>query len=365
MRPILHFLQTWLPRSEQFVHAAVERSRYRSIVVSRTATQNRDTFPFRPVYSFGWFLPPPRHPTALERKGLTLSLAALCKAHRVRLVHAHHGYRLRDVRGLVRNLRLPLVVSLYGQDVTTHALAWPGDMIDTLPLAAAVIVPSRFLAARVIEDLGVPQDRIKVIAAAGVDVSWYTPTPLPHGAPEALWIGRFVPKKGVDILLEAWREVRERVPGARLRLLGLPGGPLEALARSAGGDVIVEYTDPGRRAEHVRESIRAARVVVSPSRTAPDGDAESLLLVNLEAQASGRPVVTTRHGGIPEYVDDGTTALVVEEADAPSLADALIRVLTDDELAGRMAAAGPGWARRFSREACVAQTDDLYPPEGS
>ena len=44
---------------------------------------------------------------------------------------------------------------------------------------------------------------------------------------------------------------------------------------------------------------------MSPSRTADDDSVESLLLVNLEAQASARPVVTTKHGGIPEYVRAG------------------------------------------------------------
>jgi glycosyltransferase involved in cell wall biosynthesis len=104
----------------------------------------------------------------------------------------------------------------------------------------------------------------------------------------------------------------------------------------------------------------AASVVTTPSRTGPDGDAESLLLVNLEAQASGRPVVTTRHGGIPEFVDEGSSALLVPEGDAGALADALVRVLADRDLATRMAGAGPAVAERFEVGACTARIDDLY-----
>ncbi len=110
----------------------------------------------------------------------------------------------------------------------------------------------------------------------------------------------------------------------------------------------------------MRSAITAARAVVSPSRTALDDSVESLLVVNLEAQASGRPVVTTRHGGIPEYVDDGATALVVPEADPIELAAALVRVLTDDALAARLGAAGPAWAARFDVAGCAAALDDLY-----
>ena len=99
---------------------------------------------------------------------------------------------------------------------------------------------------------------------------------------------------------------------------------------------------------------------MAPSRTTADGDAESLLLVNLEAQATGRPVVTTDHGGIPEFVRAGETALVVPEADAGALADAIVTLLRDDALAERLAAAGPEWAARFDVSGCVARVDEVY-----
>lgn len=106
--------------------------------------------------------------------------------------------------------------------------------------------------------------------------------------------------------------------------------------------------------------MRQAAVVVSPSRTAADGDSESLLVVNLEAQASGRPVVTTRHGGIPEFVEEGTSALVVAENDPAELAEGIIRLLADPELAGHLAANGPSVAARFDVTRATRQLDDLY-----
>jgi glycosyltransferase involved in cell wall biosynthesis len=71
-------------------------------------------------------------------------------------------------------------------------------------------------------------------------------------------------------------------------------------------------------------------------------------------------VVTTRHGGIPEYVDEGRTALIVPEGDADALADALIRVLADDELSARLAAAGPAFAAPLDLSRTAAQVDELY-----
>lgn len=354
MPTILHTMQRWLPLSEQFVHATVTRSRNRGVVLSRLTPENRPTFPHRPVLSLGAL--PARWPvTPIHRRIITLAIIAAARAYRARVIHHHHGYRLGELEGAVRRLSIPLVVSLHGQDVTVFAREYPGAIERVLGLASAVVVPSQFLAERVVL-LGVPEDRIRVIPS-GVAVDWFTPTPLVE-APETLFVGRFVEKKGLDVLLAAWPTVRNRVPGARLRMIG--SGPLEALARAGGTGVTVEPTDPARRAAQVRDGIRNARLVVTPSKTAADGDAETLLLVNLEAQASGRPLVTTRHGGIPEYVEDGASAVLVPENDAPALADAIVRVLTDDALAERMASAGPAVARRFDVAACTAAVDDLY-----
>jgi glycosyltransferase involved in cell wall biosynthesis len=168
-------------------------------------------------------------------------------------------------------------------------------------------------------------------------------------------VGRFVAKKGLDILAAAWPQVARAVPEARLRVLGF--GELEHVARSIPGNVEVVLS-PTRTA--VRDAMRQSRVVVSPSRTVPGDAVESLLVVNVEAQASGRPVVTTRHGGIPEYVRDGETALVVPENDAAALADALIAVLTDDSVAGRLGAAGPGWAAQFDVSLMARRVDAAY-----
>jgi glycosyltransferase involved in cell wall biosynthesis len=352
-------MQDWLPLSEQFVHSLVTGSRHRAVVFSRRTPTNRDVFPMRPVYSAGRLLPPPRPFGDTERRLLTTYLLAITARHGVRLVHHHHGYRVLDAKGAVFRRRLPWVVSLHGHDIITHAATESYYYEDAFQYVDAVIVPSQWLAARAVAlPLGLAADRVHVIPS-GVDTRVFTPVPLPaDGPPEAVFVGRFVEKKGLDTLLAAWPAVREAVPAARLRILGY--GPLEGLARSGGDGVEVEAADPTQRVPQLLRALRRATVVVTPSRTAADGDAETLLLVNLEAQATGRPVVTTRHGGIPEYVADGQTALVVPEADPAALAAALIAVVTDSDLAARLGQAGPALAARFDQRACTARVDDLY-----
>jgi glycosyltransferase involved in cell wall biosynthesis len=352
----MHYVQDWLPLSEQFVHAWVTGSARPGIVVSRKTPRNRETFPFRPVISLGRLFPPPRPFTETERRALTTALLAIGARYRIGLVHQHHGYRIRDVMGLVHRRRIPWVVSFHGHDVLTHAREWPGYYANVFGFMTAAIVPSRWLIPHVVE-LGASPDQVHVIPS-GVDTSYFTPSPLPDGPPEVLFVGRFVEKKGLDVLLDAWPRVLRAVPDATLRLLG--HGSVEDVAGGPFERVVVEQTDPVRRAGQLRDALHRATVVVTPSRTAANGDAETLLLVNLEAQASGRPLVTTRHGGIPEYVDEGNTALVVPEGEAEPLADALVRVLADDALARSMAAAGPTWARQFDVADCVARVEQLY-----
>jgi glycosyltransferase involved in cell wall biosynthesis len=297
-------------------------------------------------------------PRPLQPLVATGALTAIARREGIGLVHTHFGYRAHDVLALARRRSLPLVVSLHGHDVTAFVREWPGHYDAIFERASAVVVPSRFLAAQV-ERLGAPPAIVHVIPS-GVDTALFKPGPLPDGPPTAAFVGRFVEKKGVDVLLAAWPAVRAVIPDARLTLLGF--GPLvDMVARHSGADgVELVQPDTGRRAAQVRDVIARATVVVSPSRTGADGDAESLVLANIEAQASGRAVVTTRHGGIPEFVTDGETALVVGENDADALSDALVRVLGDRELAARLGAAGPARVSSLDVRVCSARVDDLY-----
>lgn len=344
---VLHYVPRWLEPSEQFVHAVVHATEHRAVVVAAELVDGT-TFSASDLTNLGVL---DRLPASIAGKLRTAALMWLAARRDVGLVHVHFGYRWHDVAGLVHRRSLPLVVSLHGHDAFAFADEYPEVYGDALARVDAVVVPSEFLAARAVE-IGARPAAIHVIPA-GVDLDRFAPSPVPP-EPVALFVGRFAEKKGLDVLLAAWPTVRERVPDARLRLVGY--GPLAPQVRAEEGIEVV-----GRRPHsEVAAEVRRARVVVSPSRTATDGDADTLVVVNLEAQACGRPVVTTRHGGIPEYVQDGHTALLVEEGDPTSLAEALVRVLSDQVLARSLGGAGPAWVEQFSVARAAARLDELY-----
>lgn len=140
-------------------------------------------------------------------------------------------------------------------------------------------------------------------------------------APIVVCVGRLCRQKGQDVLLRAWPEVTARLPRARLVLVG-DGPERGRLTREAPGSVITAGP-----AHDTVPWYRAADVVVLPSRW------EGMALAPLEAMACGRPVVVTDVGGARECLPPADTpACVVPVGDAPALAAALLRLLTDPAL---------------------------------
>ena len=158
------------------------------------------------------------------------------------------------------------------------------------------------------------------------------PGPLPE-RPSALFVGVLERYKAVDVLADAWRLAASRVPDATLHLVGrgtLRNVPLELAAELP---TQTRWTESLSTPE-VARALDDATVLVLPSRS------EGLGRVVVEAFCRGRGVVASRVGGIPDIVEDGTTGLLVPPENADALADALVRVLSDSQFAGRLGAAG-------------------------
>src|SRR5207248_73103 len=92
--------------------------------------------------------------------------------------------------------------------------------------------------------------------------------------------------------------------------------------------------------EFVRQRMAAAHAFVLPSVTAEDGDQEGTPVSLMEAQASGLPVLSTRHSGIPEVVRDGETGFLLPERDVAALAEKTLFLIEHPEICLRMGARG-------------------------
>lgn len=165
-------------------------------------------------------------------------------------------------------------------------------------------------------------------------------------------IGNVTPPRGQDVMVRALPEIRRALPGARCLFAGDPhprGSDLDYrndlldLAREL--DVVDAVTFVGN-VDNMTDMYAACDVVVNPARVH-----ESLGRVALEALASGTPVVATRVGAVPEVLADGRHALLVGPDDPQSLAKAVVRIGTDDELRERLVAEGRAHVRDTFSEA--------------
>jgi glycosyltransferase involved in cell wall biosynthesis len=153
----------------------------------------------------------------------------------------------------------------------------------------------------------------------------------PPPAPRLAAVGRLIPIKGLDVLLDAFARARADVPGLTLELAG--EGPLEAELRAGAPEGV---TLLGRVAP-VAEVYERNAIVVVPSR------GEGFGMVALEAAERGRAAIVSDVGGLPEIVEDGRTGLVVPPEDAGALAAAIVALAGDFE---RVAAFGAAARQR-------------------
>jgi colanic acid/amylovoran biosynthesis glycosyltransferase len=221
-------------------------------------------------------------------------------------------------------------------------------------------VPSQFLADHAAAR-GFPAERIRVIPS-GIDVGSYPFRPrslAPDGRVRVTFAGRFVPKKGVLDAARAMAAVHATGLPLVCRFVGY--GPQEAALRAelARLGLPADVRD-GRQPDAVRSAFADTDLLLTPSKTADDGDAESLGLVNIEAQASGIPVVSTRHGGVPEAVSPAAGVLV-DEGDVDALAAALRELAAAPERWAAMGVAGRAHAEgRFRLTDRVRDVEEEY-----
>lgn len=263
------------------------------------------------------------------------------RRHRPEVVLAQYG--LTGARMIAAALRagVPLVVHFHGFDASDYSVL-EGEAARYQRLftdAKAIVVVSRVMAEMLI-GMGAPPEKLWV-NSCGVDLERFTPIEAGTNPPVLVSTIRLAPKKDPLLMLEAFAQVVQQVPEARLEVIG--DGPLraevEAKIQSLGlGDSVRLWGAVPSAV--VAEVLRGARAYVQHSRRAPNGDMEGLPVALLEAAATGLPIVSTHHAGIPEIVVESQTGALVNEGDANGMIAPLVQLLRDPALATRWGQAG-------------------------
>jgi glycosyltransferase involved in cell wall biosynthesis len=167
-------------------------------------------------------------------------------------------------------------------------------------------------------------------------------------------VGRLVPQKGPELLLQAAQELLPRFPETLFVFVGDgPARPaLEQLAKERG---IAEHVIFAGQRNDLPGIYAAIDIFALPSLN------EGMPMTILEALAARKAIVATRVGAIPRLILPGKTGLLIEPGDAAGLRDALARLLADEQLRSELAAAGNVWVgQNFSARAMSQKYLDLY-----
>ncbi len=257
----------------------------------------------------------------------------------------------------------PLVVWFHSEVLRPrwkYRLMYRPFLRRVLERAARVVVSSPLLAEHASE-LGDYREKCTVIPF-GIDVARFAPTPellsqaevmrARYGSPLALFVGRLVPYKGVDVLIDA-------VAGLPVTTVIVGEGPEKAALESRAAARSARIAFAGQVDNETLAALyTACDVFVLPSVTR----AEAFGMVQLEAMACGKPVISTNlQSGVPWVNRHGETGLVVEPGDATALREAIVRLLEDTDLRRTLGqAASARVLSEFTVSQMVARTVSLY-----
>lgn len=283
-------------------------------------------------------------------KGLQ-PLRRFLKDHSIDLINAHTG--------ATHSLA---VAAVLGQDVAVvrtrsdarHVKSKVGSQF-LYKRTHRVIAAADYIRRAFLDELKLASSKV-VTVYQGLAVTDIDATPLPH-EPILGIVARLDPVKGHRYLLEALSLLRDRYPTLRLQVVGQEENVKMRELRSMAKHLrIDEQVDFVGHSSKVSSDMAQCRVGVIAST-----GSEAVSRVALEWMASGRPIVSTDVGCLPEMVDEGKTGLLVAAKNAPALARAIAQLLNQPRQAEAMGREARRQAEeRFTMDRFVEQTIDVY-----
>ncbi|HKY04840.1 MAG TPA: glycosyltransferase family 4 protein, partial [Blastocatellia bacterium] len=273
-------------------------------------------------------------------------------------------------RPLKESLGRPVCCTLQGEDLFLEGLAEPYRTTSLELIRKNVehvdgfIAVSEYYADFMSGYLEIPRGKIKVVPL-GINLEGYAAKPKPDGRPFTIgYFARVAPEKGLHLLCEAYKNLRERAdfPPARLEVAGYLGAEhkaylnrIESRMREWGLDGEFHYHGAVDREAKI-EFLQSLDVLSVP---ATYNEPKGMFL--LEAMACGVPLVQPRRGAFPEIIEKTGSGILVEPDAAGSLAEGLVSLYKDPELARRLGRQGfDGVRAHYNVARMAARAIEVY-----
>lgn len=368
---VLHLRETYLPLSETFIYAYLQRLQHWTSIVVARQLENQHLFAMQNVRLIqigvvgntfdrvtGHYFD--RWPVWESR------LTAVLRETKARVLHAHFGPAGVLAVRVANCHRIPLVTTFYGADMSEFARhhVWRKRYAYLFRHGDLFLVEGPHMRQQLV-NLGCPAPKI-MLQRIAIDVQSIRLLKKQRNEdmPIMLSCGRLVEKKGFEYAIRAMAHVVRHIPAAEYHIIG--DGPLrphlEDLVKELGLAANVHLLGSMTHQQYL-EYARQASIFLAPSVTAANGDSEGGAPTTLlEMQAMAIPIVATRHADIPYVVRPTESALLVEERDAGALAQALLHLLAHPEQWSMIGAAGREHVERFHsiRLEAVRLETDVY-----
>jgi len=329
-------------------------------IVLTTKQDQEDRFPFTPIYVmsddrkiensrnfasrvYRWTKKQITGNYATLSRSQILSWTDVMRRKNVKLIHAHFGPDGLHMLPIAEELGIPLLVTFHGYDASSiihnrvylrhlrrlfdyaHIICVSQHMANNLYLYGAV--PSK----TDIHYIGAPVEEFDVVERESIKHKVEQQKTLTF-----LQISNFVEKKGHEYTIQAFHRFLPSYPNSQLVFAG--DGPtrlqIEKLCNNLGLNDQVSFLGKVAKPK-VIDLMRQADVFLHHSVTARNGDQEGIPTVLMEAMATGLPIISTYHSGIPELIENGVDGFLILERDVDEYTRRMIDILESGEEMGK------------------------------
>ena len=260
---------------------------------------------------------------------------------RISVILANYGQTGCALMPICRELNIRLVVHFHGYDAhMASVLRDYRDRYSDLGKSAEAIIAVSEKMRSALLNYGIPAEKIHLVRY-GINPTLFPEKQKVSSPPLFFGVGRFTDKKAPYLTLLSFKHALERFPQATLVLAG--DGDLWEATRNMAHALGIEHAvtfpgsiSPSEVAGYMQQATAFVQHSIVPRHGPKAGDSEGTPVAVTEALMTGVPVIATRHAGIGEVVQHGKTGLLFEERDTVGMADAMVALAGDRDLAERM-----------------------------
>ena len=277
------------------------------------------------------------------------NLIRYLKRKNIDLIIANYGQSGAEMTNAAKELGIPMIVHFHGYDASVNEVLQNYKVKYALMFeyAIAIIVVSEEMKKKII-GLGCLSDKVHLLRYAPAER--FLKVSPDYNSNQVLAIGRFVEKKAPYLSLLAMMKVEEKRPEIKIKFIG--DGPLLAICKDIAEGLNLKCVDFAGVLSPDEIALEMGRsfCFIQHSITASNGNKEGTPVAILEAMASGIPIVSTFHAGIPDVIQNGINGYLVEEKDIEGMVNAIIKLYDDRELAKEMGLMNKNYVMSFQSQ---------------